>query len=76
MKFVSKSLSIVLRFLVLSILTLLNYVHVQLCLFQINEKRVDDLSRPDAVNIMRNAPERLDLVVLRNKDVPPHMPAR
>ena len=44
--------------------------------FKINDKRVDDISRPDAVNIMRNAPERLDLVVLRNKDVPPNMPAR
>jgi hypothetical protein len=44
--------------------------------FKINDKRVDDISRPDAVNIMRNSPERLDLVVLRNKDVPPNMPAR
>ncbi|CAB4012456.1 tight junction ZO-1-like isoform X3, partial [Paramuricea clavata] len=45
-------------------------------ILKINDKRVDDISRPDAVNIMRNAPERLDLVVLRNKDVPPNMPAR
>ncbi|XP_028402377.1 tight junction protein ZO-1-like isoform X2 [Dendronephthya gigantea] len=45
-------------------------------ILKINDKRVDDLSRPDAVNIMRNAPERLDLVVLRNKDVPANMPAR
>lgn len=50
-----------------------NYVSF---LSKINDKRVDDLSRPDAVNIMRNASERLDLVVVRNKDAPPNMPSR
>jgi hypothetical protein len=54
--------------------TICNDCHI--FIFKINDKRVDDLSRPDAVNIMRNAPERLDLVVLKNKDVPPYMPQR